>query len=73
MAQTVDMGIQDRDYMRRPPDDDDERSSSADSRAEAFFSRFFEKHPRFFLYLLVGLGVLLLMALLVAKLSGSSR
>jgi hypothetical protein len=59
------MGIQDRDYMKRPPDDDRRRGSSSGSDAEDRLSRFLEKHPRFFLYVGIGLGVLLLITLAV--------
>ena len=59
--------------MKRPSDDDDERSSSSDSKAEEFVSRFLKKHPRFFIYVGVGLGILIVIALIVAKFSGGSH
>ena len=66
------MGLQDRDYMRRGSGDGDERRSSPDSKAEASLAHFLQKHPRFFLYVAVGLGALILLGLLVARLSGTN-
>ena len=63
------MGIQDRDYMKRPSDDDGGRRSLSDSGAEDFLSRFLEKHPRFFLYLGIGIAVLALITLIVVMTS----
>jgi uncharacterized MAPEG superfamily protein len=68
------MGIRDRDYMKRPSDDDGPRgssysSSSTDSRAEEIARRFFEKYPRFFLYLGIGIGILIVAAVVFGKLS----
>jgi hypothetical protein len=59
--------------MKRPSDDGDARTSSSDSKAEEFLSRFLQKHPRFFLYVGIGLGVLIVIALIVAKLSSASH
>lgn len=67
------MGILNRDYMKRPPDDDDQRASSSDSKAEEFITRFLQRHPRFFVYVGVGLAVLVIAAILVAKLTAGSR
>ena len=67
------MGIQDRDYMKKPPDDDGRRFSSADNRLEAFFSGFLAKHPRFFLYVGIGLLALSLLAFVVARISGNRQ
>jgi hypothetical protein len=67
------MGIRDRDYMKRPSDDDGRRESSSESKAEEFFSRFLQRHPRFFLYASIGLAALVLLALLLARFSGASR
>jgi hypothetical protein len=73
------MGIRDRDYMKRPSDDDDERDSegehgeSPDSKAEEFLSRFLERNPRFLLYVGIGLGALVVVALAAAKFSGMSN
>lgn len=63
------MGIRDRDYMKRPSDDDGERSSSSDSRAEEFVSRFLRRHPRFLVYVSIGICALIVIALVVAKFS----
>jgi len=65
------MGIQDRDYMKRPSDDDGGRRSLSDSGAEDFLSSFLEKRPRFFLYLGIGIGVLALLTVIVMILSKS--
>jgi hypothetical protein len=68
------MGIQDRDYMKRPSDDDDDRrASSPDSRLEAFLSGFLQRHPRFFLYVGIGLAVLVAVAIVVASLTTRSH
>jgi hypothetical protein len=67
------MGIRDRDYMKRPSDDDGQSDSSSESKAEEFVSRFFRKHPRFVLYVGIGLGILIVIALIVAKFSGTSH
>ena len=66
------MGIQDRDYMKRPSDDDD-RGSSPDSKAEEFFSRFLRKNPRFFLYVSLAIGALIIIGLIIAKSTGPSQ
>lgn len=67
------MGIQDRDYMRRRPDDAGGRGggdgSSAESRAEEFFARFLRRHPRFFLYVGLGLGALVILGLILSRFS----
>jgi hypothetical protein len=64
------MGIQDRDYMKKPPDDDGRQFSSADNRLEEFFSGFLARHPRFFLYVGIGLLALVILALVMAQVSG---
>ena len=64
------MGIQDRDYMKRPPNDGDRRSSSG-SEPEDFLSSFLERHPRFFLYLGIGIAVLTLITVVVVMTSKS--
>ena len=66
------MGIQSRDYMRRPPDEDDDHNSSSESNAEEFFSRFLRKHPRFFLHIGIALGVLILITLIIVKSSSTN-
>jgi hypothetical protein len=67
------MGIQNRDYMKRPSDDDDRRASSSDSRAEEFLTRFLQRHPRFFVYVGVGLAVLVVVAIIIAVLTNKSH
>ena len=66
------MGIQDRDYMRRPPEDDGQYSSSPDSRLEELFSGFLQRHSKLLVYFAVGLVILFLIALIAAKFSGKS-
>ncbi len=61
------MGIQSRDYMKRPSDDDGDRPSTPDSRLEAFLSGFLQRYPRFFIHLGIGFVALIIIALLVAK------
>jgi high-affinity Fe2+/Pb2+ permease len=68
------MGIQNRDYMKRPSDDDDDRrASSSDSKAEEFLTRFLQRHPRFFIYVGVGLAALVVAAIIVAVLTNKSH
>jgi hypothetical protein len=57
--------------MKRP-DEDDERHASADSKAEEFLTGFFRKYPRFLLYVGIGIAVLILVALVLAKSPGSN-
>ena len=66
------MGIQNRDYMKRPSDDDHRRESSSGSGAEEFFAQFLQRHPRFFIYVALGLAALVVVAIVVAML-GRSR
>jgi hypothetical protein len=65
------MSIRDRDYMKRPSDDDGPGGPSSDSKAEDIARRFFQKYPRFFLYFGLGLGILIVIALLIARFSGT--
>ena len=67
------MGIQDRDYMKRPSDDEAQRASSPDARLEAFLSGFLDRHPRFFLVAGVILAVLIVLAVVVTKFAGTNR
>jgi hypothetical protein len=67
------MGIRDREYMKKPSDDDGRQSSSTDSKLEEFLSGFLARHPRFFLYVSIGLVVLVIAALIIAKVSGGSQ
>jgi hypothetical protein len=67
------MGIEDRDYMKRSPDEGDRFASSPDDKLEAFFSDFLERHPRFFVHLGIAFAVLVIVALVAAKLLGKSH
>ena len=68
------MGIQNRDYMKRPSDDDDDgRASSSDSKLEAWLAGFLRRHPRFFLYVGIALAVLIVVAVIVVKLTTKSQ
>ena len=67
------MGIQNRDYMKRPSDDDDRRASTSEASAEEFFARFLRRHPRFFIYAGAGLAALIVVAIAVAMLTGRSH
>jgi len=67
------MGIRDRDYMKRPSDDDGPHNSSSDSNAEEFARGFLEKHPRFFLYVSISVGVLIVAAVIISKFSQARR
>jgi hypothetical protein len=72
------MGIQDRDYMKRQSRNrsgDGSISGSGedgppptDSKVEEFFSGFLQRHPRFFVYLGVAFAVVIIIALILAKL-----
>jgi hypothetical protein len=61
------MGLQDRDYMKRPADDDAQRAPSLDGKLEEFFSGFLNRHPRFLLLAGVALAFLVVLAIVVAK------
>ena len=67
------MGIHDRDYMKPPADDDGPGDSSSEAKAEDIARRFFQKYPRFFLYFGLGLGLLIIIALVIAGFSGSGH
>jgi hypothetical protein len=67
------MGIRGRDYMKRPSDDDGQGGSPSDSKAEEFARRFLQKYPRFFLYVCIGLGILILIAVVLTKFSGAGH
>lgn len=68
------MGIQDRDYMRRPSDEDERRSSrryaSPESQAEELARNLLSKHRKVLIYAGIALGVLIVAALILASLSG---
>jgi len=58
--------------MKRPSDDDGHQPSSPDDQIEAFLGGFLQKHPRFFIYLGIGIIVLIIIGLCIAKLSGQA-
>ena len=57
------MGIQDRDYMKRRSEND-ERDSTAD-RLEGSVDRFLRRNPRFFRYVFIAFGALVVFALIL--------
>ena len=63
------MGIQDRDYMKRSPNDDGRNPSTSGIKLDAFLSGFLQRHPRFFVYVGLGLLVLIIVAVVMARLS----
>lgn len=67
------MGIRDRDYMKRPRAEDGTPRPSSNDTIEDVLGGFLQRHPRFFLYLGLGLGALILIGLVAATLSGGSR
>jgi hypothetical protein len=52
--------------MRRRPTDADPGDGSPESDAEELAQRFLQKHPRFFLFLGLGLAVLVAIGLILA-------
>ena len=58
--------------MRRRSEGDDERKSSADSLEDGL-SRFLKRNPRFFVYVGIGLGILVLISLGLVFFSGGNR
>ena len=62
------MGIQDRDYMKKRPSGGGGQSEPLDQKLEAFLGGFLARHPRFFLYLGIGFGILFVVAVIGAKL-----
>ena len=68
------MGIQNRDYMKRPSDDDDGgglENNCAAAKWERFFGRFLKRHPRFLVIFCGVLALLVMVALLIARFSGN--
>ena len=61
------MGIRDRDYMKRPADQEVDSGLTTDSKAEALLGDFLRRHPRFFLYVGIGLAILIIGGLLAAR------
>jgi hypothetical protein len=67
------MSIRDRDYMKRRSDDYDERSSTKECRAEEFAQRVLARSRRLFLIGGIVLAVLIVVALILSRFSGSSH
>ena len=67
------MGIRDRDYMKRPSDDGGQHGSPPDSKAEELARRFFTKYPHFLLYFGIAIGIMIVIALIIAKYSGAAH
>jgi hypothetical protein len=65
------MGIRDRDYMKRASEDDGQGGSS-DSRAEELAQQFLKKFPRFFIWLGIGVAILIVVGLIALKFSGAN-
>lgn len=65
------MGIKDRDYMKQPSDDGGESGSSSESRAEELAQRMLARSRKLVLIGGIGLGILIVIALVMSKLSGS--
>ena len=59
--------------MRRRSEGEEERPSSPADSLEAGLSRFLQRNPRFFLYVGIGFGILVLVALAMVAFSGGSR
>jgi len=55
--------------MKRPADADGQEPSTAEGKVEAYFQGFLTRYPRFFIYCGVALAVLLIVAVVMAKLS----
>ena len=59
--------------MKRPSDGDDERSSSPESRAEEFAQRVLARSRKMLIVGGIVLGILIIIAFVMAKLSGSGH
>jgi hypothetical protein len=67
------MGIRDRDYMKRPSDGDDERGSSPEFRAEEFAQRILARTRKLLIVGGIVLGIVIIIALVMATFSGSGH
>jgi len=65
------MGIRDRDYMKRPPDDGDD--SSPESKAEEFAQRVLARSRKLILIGGIVLGIVIVVALILSRLSGGGH
>ena len=63
------MGLDDRDYMRRASNDEAPGGSSPDEKLEAFFSGFLSRHSRFLVVAGVVVAVVIVLAIVIAKMS----
>jgi hypothetical protein len=65
------MGIHDRDYMRRRPEEEEDRrgDNSTGSWLASKLSHFFERYPRFGVWLAAVLGLAILIVLILARLA----
>lgn len=64
------MGIHDRDYMKRGSEEEPRDGSSSDDKLDAFLTGFLQRNPRFFPFLTLGLGILILIGLFLAGVFG---
>ena len=67
------MGLDDRDYMKRASNDEAHGASSPDEKLEAFFSGFLSRHPRFFVVAGVVLAVVIVLAIVIAKMGDKNN
>ena len=67
------MGLHDRDYMKRRSDDEAEHGSSPDARFEVYLSRFLGRHPRFIVVAGIVLAGLVGLAILFVKFADKSQ
>jgi len=67
------MGIRDRDYMKRPLGDEGRDGTPSDSKAEEFARRLFQNRRRLISYALIGLAILTIIAVIIAKLSPTNH
>jgi hypothetical protein len=67
--QNLNVGIRDRDYMKRPSDDG--QGASSNSKAEEIAQKILSKFPKILMLLGIGLLVIIVVALIILKLSGS--
>jgi hypothetical protein len=56
--------------MKRPSDDDG-KGSSSDSKAEEIAQKILNKFPKILMFFGIGLAVIIVVALIILKLSGS--
>ncbi|MEI7729906.1 MAG: hypothetical protein WCO56_10070 [Verrucomicrobiota bacterium] len=59
--------------MKRPRDDEDSSYSSSESNAEEFLANFLQRHPRFFIYVGIGLVALIVIAVVVTMIASKRQ